>query len=168
MEIPTPEPPLAEGDIALRPWEVEDAPVLAQAWADPAIRRWCSVPEDTSVEAAERWIAGSAHSRADGLALDLAVVCEGHLAGEVGLGPIQWAHRRAAVGFWLDAAHRRNNLAAKALRLLADWALTNLPLDTLAGEASSENPASGWTLQAAGFTMITERDTRQAWIREAS
>jgi len=46
--------------------------------------------------------------------------------------------------------------------------LANLPLDTLAGEASSENPASGWTLQAAGFTMITERDTRQAWIRESS
>src|SRR5436189_9226 len=109
MEIPTPEPPLAEAEIALRPWCVEDAPVLAQAWADP----------------------------------------------------------RAAVGFWLDAAHRRNNLAAKALRLLADWALANLPLDTLAGEASSENPASGWTLQAAGFTLITERATRQAWIREA-
>jgi [ribosomal protein S5]-alanine N-acetyltransferase len=166
MEIPTPDPPLAEGDLLLRPWCVEDAPVLARAWADPAIRRWCSVPEDTSLEAAQRWIAGSGQSRTDGLALDLAIVHGECVAGEVGLGPIQWAHRRAAVGFWLDAEHRRNNLAAKALRLLADWALTHLPLDTLAGEASSENPASGWTLKAAGFTLLTERHTRQAWLRE--
>jgi [ribosomal protein S5]-alanine N-acetyltransferase len=168
MEIPTPEPPLAEGDVTLRPWGLEDAPVLARAWADPAIRRWCSVPDDCSLEGAERWIAGSAQCRADGLALDLAIVSGGCLAGEVGLGPIQWSHRRAAVGFWLDAEHRRNNLAAKALRLLSDWALDNLPLDTLAGEASTENPASGWTLKAAGFTLVTERNTRQAWIRAAS
>jgi [ribosomal protein S5]-alanine N-acetyltransferase len=166
MEIPTPDPQLAEGELVLRPWCVEDAPILARAWADPAIQRWCSVPEDNSLDGAERWIAGSAQCRADGLALDLAVVHEGHLAGEVGIGPIQWAHRRAAVGFWLDAAHRRHNLAAKALRLLADWALATLPLDTLAGEASTENPASGWTLKAAGFAMVTERNTRQAWIRE--
>jgi RimJ/RimL family protein N-acetyltransferase len=167
MEIPTPNPPLAEGTVELRPWCVEDAPVLARAWADPAIQRWCSVPEDTSLESAEHWIAGSAQCRADGLALDLAVVCDGHLAGEVGLGPIQWAHRRAAVGFWVDADHRRNNLAAKALQLLASWALAELPLDTLAGEASSENPASGWTLKAAGFELITERNKRQAWLRES-
>ena len=166
MEIPTPDPPLAEGDLLLRPWCGEDAPILARAWADPAIQRWCSVPDDTSVEAAQRWIAGSGQSRADGLALDLAIVHGGCVAGEVGLGPIQWAHRRAAVGFWLDAAHRRNNLAAKALALLAGWALSHLPLDTLVGEASSENPASGWTLKAAGFTLLTERNTRQAWIRE--
>jgi len=166
MEIPTPDPPLAEGDLVLRPWSEEDAPILARAWADPAIRRWCSVPEDCTLEAAERWIAGSGQSRTDGLALDLAIVHDGCVAGEVGLGPIQWAHRRAAVGFWLDAAHRRNNLAAKALKLLAEWALGHLPLDTLVGEASSENPASGWTLKAAGFTLLTERDTRQAWLRE--
>ena len=167
MEIPTPEPPLAEGTSPSAPGALEDAPVLARAWADPAIRRWCSVPEDCSVEGAERWIAGSAQCRADGLALDLAVVCDGHLAGEVGLGPIQWAHRRAAVGFWVDADHRRNNLAAKALKLLAAWALAELPLDTLAAEASAENPASGWTLQAAGFELVTERHTRQAWLRES-
>src|SRR5690349_5706953 len=131
MEIPTPEPPLAEDRTVLRPWCVEDAPVLARAWADPAIRRWCSVPDDCSVEGAERWIAGSAQCRADGLALDLAVANAAHLAGEVGLGPIQWGHRRAAVGFWVDADHRRNNLAAKALGLLAEWALQELPLDTL-------------------------------------
>lgn len=167
MEIPIPDPPLAEGVVALRPWRLEDAPVLAKAWADPAIRRWCSVPEDASVEGAERWIRGSNRCRSDGLALDLAVECEGRLAGEVGLGPIQWAHRRAAVGFWVDADHRRHNLAAKALKLLAAWALDELPLDTLAGEASAENPASGWTLQAADFQLVTERDNRQAWIRTA-
>ena len=87
------------------------------------------------------------------------------MVGEVGLGPIQWAHHRAAVGFWIDAGHRRGGHAAKALRLLAGWALAELPLDTLAGEASTENPASGWTLAAAGFTLAAEKPPKQAWIR---
>jgi len=164
MEIPKPDPPLADGTVALRPWCVEDAPVLARAWADPAIRRWCSVPAEATVEGAERWIAGADGCRQDGLALDLAIETADGVVGEVGLGPIQWGHHRAAVGFWIDAEHRRQNLAAKALKLLAAWALAELPLDTLAAEASSENPASGWTLAAAGFTLATERPPKQAWI----
>ena len=59
MEIPKPNPPLADGIVALRPWCVGDAPVLARAWADPAIRRWCSVTAEATVEGAERWIAGA-------------------------------------------------------------------------------------------------------------
>ena len=165
MEIPRPDPPLADSLVALRPWRVEAAAVLARAWADPAIRRWCSVPAEATVEGAERWIAGADRCRRDGLALDLAVETEDGVVGEVGLGPIQWAHERAAVGFWIDATHRRSGHAAKAVGLLATWALAELPLETLAAEASSENPASGWTLTAAGFTLATERPPKQAWIR---
>jgi RimJ/RimL family protein N-acetyltransferase len=165
MEIPKPSPPPADEVVALRPWCVEDAPVLARAWADPAIRRWCAVPAEATEDGARRWIAGADDCRRDGLALDLAIEVDGEVVGEVGLGPIQWAHERAAIGFWVDAAHRRAGHAARAVRLLAGWALDNLPLDTLAAEASTENPASGWTLQAAGFTLATEHAPRQAWIR---
>ncbi len=77
MEIPKPDPPLADGIVGLRPWCVEDAPVLARAWADPAIRRWCSVTADATVEGAERWIAGADGCRQDGLALDLAIETDG-------------------------------------------------------------------------------------------
>lgn len=164
MEIPKPSPSLGDGVVALRPWRVEDAPVLARAWADPAVRRWCSVPEEATEAGAERWIRGAEDCRRSGLALDLAIEVGGVVVGEVGLGPIQWSHRRAAVGFWVDAEHRRGGHAARALRLLADWALAGLPLDTLAAEASGENPASGWTLAAAGFTMAAEHPPRQAWI----
>jgi RimJ/RimL family protein N-acetyltransferase len=164
MEIPLPDPPPADDVVSLRPWRLEDAPVLAQAWADPAIQRWCNVPEDASEEGAARWIAGAAGCRRDGLALDLAVECEGRVVGEVGLGPIQWAHRRASIGFWVDADHRRSGHARRALCLLATWALDELPLDSLVAEASAENPASGWTLKAAGFTLAVEREPRQAWM----
>ncbi len=167
MEIPLPSPPPADDVVSLRPWAVEDAPILARAWADPAIQRWCSVPEDATEEGAARWIAGADGCRRDGLALDLAVEADGEVVGEVGLGPIQWAHRRASIGFWVDAEHRRSGHARRAIELLATWALAELPLDTLAAEASSENPASGWTLKAAGFTLAVEREPRQAWTRSA-
>jgi RimJ/RimL family protein N-acetyltransferase len=59
------------GAVALRPWRPADAPALAAAWADPDIARWTAVPEDRSVEAAARWIAGWDERRRRGLALDL-------------------------------------------------------------------------------------------------
>jgi RimJ/RimL family protein N-acetyltransferase len=165
VEIPKPSPRLADEVVTLRPWRTDDAAVLARAWADPDIRRWCSVPAEATEDGARRWIAGADDCRRDGLALDLAIEVDGQVVGEVGLGPIQWAHERAAVGFWVDAAHRRDGHAAKALRLLAPWAFEHLPLDTLAAESSTENPASGRTLRAAAFTLATEHGTRQAWIR---
>jgi len=138
---------------------------LAAAWADPEVARWCAVPAARSAADAARWIDGAAACRADGLALDLAVTVGGEVVGEVGLGPVQWAHHRAAAGFWTAPAHRGHGHAATALGLLAAWALATLPLDTLVAETSAANPAAGAVLAAAGFTLAVERDDRQAWLR---
>jgi RimJ/RimL family protein N-acetyltransferase len=164
MRIELPEPPLTDGPVTLRPWAEEEAPVLSAAWRDPAIRRWCAVPDDCSEEAARLWIGGQEARRDDGVALDLAIVAD-RVVGEVGLGPIQWDRRRALMGFWLDAENRGSGLARRAVCLMAEWALEDLPLDAVVAEASAHNPASGWVLAAAGFHIERERDDRQAWIR---
>ena len=163
--LPLPDPPLGAGPLALRPWAPADAAALAAAWADPDVARWCAVPPARSEADAARWIDGATACRADGLALDLAVTVDGVVVGEVGLGPLQWAHRRAAVGFWTAAGHRGRGHAATAVDLLAGWALTALPLDTLVAETSAENPAAGAVLAAAGFTLAVTRHDRQAWLR---
>ena len=41
---PLPDPPLRSGDLLLRPWQVDDAPALVAAWADPEIQRWTGCP----------------------------------------------------------------------------------------------------------------------------
>lgn len=166
--IPTPEPPPTDGTVSLRPWRVEEAPVLAAAWADPVIRRWCQVPEQCGEEAAAAWITGQDRRREDGVSLDLAVTLEGDdVVGEVGLGPIQWSRSRASLGFWLCEQHRRTGLAARACRLLAGWALDTLPLTHLVATSSTGNPASGWTLAKAGFELQVERGDQQAWVLHA-
>lgn len=123
------------------------------------------MPEARGEADAARWIDGATACRADGLALDLAVVVGDTVVGEVGLGPIQWAHRRAAVGFWVAEAHRGHGHAATALGLLGDWALATLPVDTLVAETSAANPAAGAVLAAAGFVRAVEHGDRQAWLR---
>jgi RimJ/RimL family protein N-acetyltransferase len=164
--IPSPDPPPADGTVTLRPWRDGEAPVLAAAWSDPAIQRWCVVPDDCTETAAGAWIAGQERRRREGVALDLAITLDDdQVVGEVGLGPIQWDRRRASLGFWLCAEHRRSGLAAKAVRLVSAWALDTLPLNQLVATASAENPASGWTLAAAGFELQVERKGQQAWVR---
>jgi RimJ/RimL family protein N-acetyltransferase len=166
--IPTPHPPPADGTVTLRPWRVEEAAVLAAAWNDPAIRRWCAVPDECGEEAAAAWIAGQERRREDGISIDLAITLDDdQVVGEVGLGPIQWVRTRASLGFWLCAEHRRSGLAARAVRLLSAWALAELPLNHLVATASAANPASGWTLAAAGFQLQVERDQQQAWVLHA-
>lgn len=165
--IPLPDPPLTDGVVELRPWAVADAPVLAAAWADPEVVRWCQVPSEASAEAAEAWIAGGPARRDSGASIDLAVTLDGAVVGEVGIGPIQWERERAALGFWLCAEHRRTGLAARAVRLVSPWALESLPLSHLVANASAHNPASGWTLAAAGFQLRVEQADRQAWVLRA-
>lgn len=166
MEIPSPTPPPADGIITLRPWREGEAAVLAAAWSDPAIRRWCAVPDECSEAAAEAWIAGQERRRQEGVCLDLAITLEDdQVVGEVGLGPIQWDRARASLGFWLCAEHRRSGLAARGVRLLCEWALATLSLEQVVATASADNPASGWALAAAGFALQVERDDQQAWVR---
>ncbi len=167
--IPSPDPPPTDGTVTLRLWREEEAPVLAAAWGDPAIQRWCQVPDDCSEKAAASWIAGQQRRRDDGVSVDLAITLDGdQVVGEVGLGPIQWDRSRASLGFWLCAEHRRSGHAARGVRLLSGWALEQLPLSHLVATAAAENPASGWTLAAAGFELQVERQGQQAWVRRSA
>ena len=75
--FPLPWPPLADSatQIGLRPWGAgEDDPmILADAWRDPDVAQWTTVPEDHSIDAARTWIRGEELRRSRGLAMDLVI-----------------------------------------------------------------------------------------------
>lgn len=155
--LPLPDPPLGDGVVALRPWAATDADVavLAEAWADPEIQRWTAVPQRRDEEAARRWLEGTPKLRAAGLSLDLLVVAvdDGRPLGEVGLSGLDDAAGTGEVGWWVLAGERGSGLAARAVRLLAEWALAPpLALTTVLADVDPTNVASLRVAERAGFS----------------
>ena len=163
LPLPLPDPGLQDGDLHLRPWSPEDAPVLAAAWADPEIARWTGVPDRHDEAAAARWVAGDADRRARGLALDLVAVVDGKIVGEVGLSALDTALRQAEIGWWVVAHRRGRGLATRAASLLADWTLAELCIEVVVARCHRDNPASAGVARAAGFRPMGTDGCTEVW-----
>jgi len=161
LPVPLPDPPLADGQITLRPWEPGDASHLSAAWSDPEVTRWTGVPSRTDLEAARRWIAGDADRRARGLSLDLVIDVDGEVAGEVGLAGLDVAAGTAEIGWWVRPSHRGQRLASRSAELLAAWALDELHVQSIVARCHPSNPASGGVARAAGFVREPPADDVQ-------
>jgi ribosomal-protein-alanine N-acetyltransferase len=166
--IPLPDPPLSDGVVTLRPWERDDAPVLAAAWEDAEVRRFTGVPDLGGEEQARRWIEGTPTLREGGRSLDLLITdAEDHRPlGEVGLtGFGRQGGRDAEVGWWVLAEERGRGVGARAVDLLATWALgPPLHLDQLVAWVQDDNVASARVAEQAGFTSGGE--TGERWTRQ--
>lgn len=160
MAYPLPDPPVADEVVRLRPWTPDDAPALAAAWADPAIRRWTAVPKAPTEDHARRWIAGAETRRGQGVALDLVVSPaddgDQRVLGEVGIVTMAGGPARAEVGWWTAPEHRRHGVATRAVRLFAGWCRDELELELFA-EVDPDNPASLWVAEAAGVRIRLRR-----------
>jgi RimJ/RimL family protein N-acetyltransferase len=162
-ELAWPDPPLADGAVRLRPWGeggADDAVALAAAWADPEVQRWAAVPPPArrSVEHAARWIAHEAGRRRDGRALDLVISPVAppddlSVLGEVGLAPIDWEVMTAYIGWWVAAPARGSGVAARAVRLLAEWARSEHG-HYVQAEVDTDNLASLRVAERAGVEVI--------------
>jgi RimJ/RimL family protein N-acetyltransferase len=150
--LPVPED-LRDDLVILRPFAPRDAHGVFAACQDPLIDRFTTFAPPRDKAEALNWIAGQPEQRRRGAALDLAVVDRaGRLMGAVGLGDVLREHRRGNAGYWVAPEARGRGIAARALHLLATWALSP-PLDLVRVELhiDSENAASRRTAERAGF-----------------
>lgn len=157
---PLPELGVVDGPITLRPWCTSDAHVLAAAWEDPLVRQWLEPPTG-GASAAATWIAGADQRRAAGTAIDAAIVVDGAVAGEIGLHRFDRRRRAALVGYWVGPGHRGRGLAATALVAATRWWFETIDGQALVAECASANVASWRTAEAAGFSLLDERDGRR-------
>jgi RimJ/RimL family protein N-acetyltransferase len=140
----------------LRDWQPSDAPRLAAAWAEPSIAEWNAVPPDPSIAFAEHWIAGVEQRWRERRSIDKVIVQDNELVGEVGLSSFNDRHRGALIGYWLFPDARGRGLAGAAVRVLVDWAWTDLGLNVIAARCHRSNIASHQVARTAGFTLAAE------------
>ncbi|GIL25269.1 GNAT family N-acetyltransferase [Actinocatenispora comari] len=150
--------PTMRGELLLRPWRDADAPALARAYRDPAIRRWHA--RSMSEDEARDWIRQRAERWAAETGADWAVTAGGTLVGRAGLRTVDLAEGRAEMAYWTLPAARGNGLAGRALGRLTRWCTDELGLHRLELLHAIENPASCRVAGKSGYRY--EGTLRQA------
>ncbi len=149
-------PVIALDEIRLRPWCLDDASALAAAWGDPTITAEATLPTDSTLAGAERWIEGAGERCRVGLAIDLAVAdsADDRVVGEVGLTSIDPRRGAALIGWWVAEQERGRGVASTAVDGLAEWALHEAGFTALVAEISTDNEASQNVAERCGFEVL--------------
>jgi len=149
-ELHYPDPPLADGDVRLRPYRSADLDALVRELSDPSISRWTNVPAGYGPAEGHAFLTHVEPQRLAGRALTLAIGDTLH--GAVGLTDVNWRDRRAEVGYWVAVSQRGRGLATRAVRLFSTWALTEAGFERLDLYANPANEPSQRVAEGAGFT----------------
>jgi RimJ/RimL family protein N-acetyltransferase len=141
------------GGIRLRLLRDDDRPALVAALQGPEFGRWTRIPHPYAAKDADAWLVQQAEVRLAGTGLHVAIAdaADDRLLGAVGLTEIEWAERRANIGYWVARENRRRGVATSAVWLLARWAFEALPLARLAILVDVRNPSSAGVAERAGF-----------------
>ena len=78
-------------------------------------------------------------------------MCEGALAGVIGLEPIDSAHRTASIGYWLGAGQQGRGTMTRAVQALVEHAVSVLELNRIEIRAAVGNARSRAIPQRLGF-----------------
>jgi RimJ/RimL family protein N-acetyltransferase len=138
------EPVAADGVVALRRWTAVDVPVLVECLNDPEIGRWIDqIPQPYTEDDAVEFLTTSA----DAFAFVDAV--SGDVLGGVGT---RWNESGdvAEVGYWIRREARGRGLTARALVLVARWAVDR-GAARVQLRADVSNAASRRVAEKAGF-----------------
>jgi RimJ/RimL family protein N-acetyltransferase len=149
VPLEPPDPPLSDGVIVLRPLDERDLPMIERAASDAEILKWFDLrerrPTDYLAAKREAWAEGTGASFA---------ICDA-IRPDPCLGQV-FVERddddRGSVGYWLLEDGRGQGRAARAVRLLASWALPSLRLGRLQLHTDPDNVASQRVAERAGFT----------------
>ncbi|MFC4584879.1 GNAT family N-acetyltransferase [Sphaerisporangium corydalis] len=150
--------------LVLREWTDDDLPVMAGLFDDPDVAYWTPLATPFDLAAARAYLERARRSLAADQRLHLAITTDGGEAkGEVLLSRDLRDGSAAALGYAVGAAHRGRRLAVRAVRVLADYALTTAGLARVYLEIERENESSVRVARAAGFRLT---DTPPATTEE--
>ncbi len=154
-----PDPPLSDGVVTLRPLRPQDGDAVIAAFEAPEIPRWTTVPTPYGRPEWEQWLVTSAELQRQGVGLNLVIADpedDARVLGAIGLNSVDLTTGNADIGYWTAREVRGRGIAARATRLLGDWARDHLSLDPVL-YIHLDNAASQRVASAAGYRDAGER-----------
>ncbi|MBP5863619.1 GNAT family protein [Streptomyces scabiei] len=153
--------PVLTGERAvLRPFTMDDAPVMARILADPEVVRLTGSPaEEFGADRLRSWY-GSRNDHAD--RLDLAIVdrASGELVGEAVLNEWDEANRSCCFRILIGPRGRGRGLGTEAVRLTVGHAFEEVGLHRVSLYVFTHNPRARRVYEKAGFVAEgVERQT---------
>lgn len=160
-----PLPRLADEHVRLRPFTLDDVPVVVEACRDPLTQAYTRIPYPYDADDAREFIVGAASRRMTGESIDLAIADAGddRPIGAIGLIIDRHDADRAEIGYWVAPRERGRGVAGRALALLSAWAVTEGRFARLDLQAALANTASIRVAERCGF--VREATLRSAWYR---
>ncbi|HYW28885.1 MAG TPA: GNAT family protein [Gaiellales bacterium] len=144
-----PDPPLADGAVALRPWTPDDADEIVRCCNDELVARFIpAIPVPYTEADALAYI--ERNEAPEELNLAITDAESRAVLGAVGLN-VQDDAAVVEIGYWLAPEARGRGAATRALRLLAAWTLRELPVERLQLTTDVENAASQRVAARGGF-----------------
>jgi RimJ/RimL family protein N-acetyltransferase len=160
---------LSDEVINLRPWSRAEAGFIADASADPEIRRYSHVGPPLSVRGAEavidefavRWQEFAATGKPSGVAFAITDARSGELLGQCGVDG--WSQTDVAqFGYWLAPHARGRGYATYAAILLTRW-LFELGAARVFMTIVADNEASAAVARRAGFVYEGTMRSHGVW-----
>jgi [ribosomal protein S5]-alanine N-acetyltransferase len=152
----------AGSDVLLRPWSLDDAQAVMDAYQDEAIQQWHGRRADSLAETRE-WIAGwqGGWAAETDAIWAVAEAASGILLGRAGLKHLEFSHGTADVTYWTVPAARGRGLCPRAVDAMAAWAF-EAGFHRLDLEHAMANTASCRVAEKTGFAVEGVR--RGAWL----
>ena len=122
--MPDEQPTLTDGVVTLRPWRDDDAAEAVTGHDDEMALWFGWDPDAVTVEKHLQSISDWREDHASGRRTSFVIEHEGSLVGSVEIShPSAW---RGDLSWTLYAGHRGRGFAARAVRILVDWAFTDV------------------------------------------
>lgn len=153
-----PDPPLADGRVALRAWLPTDLPLVAEAAADPALLRGTTLPSPYTPSAGTAFVERQLRRQEHGEGLSLAITAGGE---PVGCATLMLRRPGVAdLGYWLVARARGAGVGAAAVAPLVEWVLAQQGIAAVEAFVADDNVASRRLLERCGFALAGRRRHR--------
>ncbi|WP_053848971.1 GNAT family N-acetyltransferase [Streptomyces sp. NRRL B-24085] len=148
--------------VELREWTDADLADLVALYDDPEMARWTPVASPFDLEAARAYLAGAREGRAQGRKVQLAVTTDGvRPRGEVLLFLSGTDERDVELAYGVGPAHRGQGLAARAVRLAAEYTVRDIRPRRVVLRIDAANTASEAVARSCAFELADEPPVRR-------
>jgi len=150
-------------NVRLRIPREADAQRLFELASDPEVTRFFSWGPYQDQSEAVTWLETLPQRRADGIALELAIVDpDDWVIGVIAVLEVSKRDRRAVVGIWLGQAYWGTGASAESAALLAYLVFEPLRMERLGAWVDVRNPRSQRAFERIGYVR---EGTLRAWHR---